>query len=107
MPKSFHNCACSPVLELCGRSITSLMASESASSGFSCLKTYSVTRRSSVVTIKPVNRQLMGLDLPFDPGTDAARTVALGVHINNDPRFKASHPWPGFVRLGYKSLATC
>lgn len=43
--------------------------------------------------------------LPFDPGTDAARIVALGVHINNDPRFKATHPWPGYVRLGYKSLS--
>ena len=44
------------------------------------------------------------VSLPFDPGADGARMVALEVHLYKERLYKETHPWPIYKRLGYESL---
>jgi len=44
------------------------------------------------------------INVPRDPGSDAARRDAVKALFTADRRFQPDHPWPGFRRLGYNSI---
>lgn len=52
----------------------------------------------------PFFRDPLVLPLTKDPGTDAARKHAVKAHLQKDAIYTDKHPFPEYVRFGYKTI---